>query len=241
MCRQLQKDSSPAKAKVLRSFFKTGPEEYGEGDVFIGVTVPQVRKLAARYRDAGFPELKSLLQSKVHEQRLLAVIILVMQFRKADVKNKKQIFDFYIKHRKHVNNWDLVDQSAYHIVGAHLKDRDRSLLVRFANSENLWERRMAVVSTFHYIGEGESENTFKIAKLLLNDKHDLIHKAVGWMLREVGKHCSERTLDLFLKKHASRMPRTTLRYAIERFPETKRKRYLAMKKKFGETFLSTNF
>ena len=224
----IHKIASPGKAKVCQSFFKTGPGEYGEGDVFIGVTVPQVRKFAARYRDADLALLRSLIQSKIHEERLLAVIILVMRFKKADDKNKKQIFDFYIKHRRHINNWDLIDQSAYHIVGAYLKNKNKSLLVRFARAGDLWERRISIVSTFHYICEGQSQHTFKIAKLLLKDEQDLIHKAVGWMLREVGKRCSERELESFLTRHIFHIPRTTLRYAIERFPETKRKKYLAL-------------
>ena len=227
--RELRKVSSPAKAKVLQGFFKTGPGEYGEGDVFIGVMTAPLRALAKKYHQAGFAELKSLLQSKVHEERVLALMILVSQYRKADDKKKARIFDFYLKHRKHVNNWDLVDGSAHQIVGAHLNGRDRALLLRFAASKDLWERRIAIVSTFHTIRQGRSADTLHISKLLLKDKEDLIHKAVGWMLREVGKHCSVRELETFLKKHGPRMPRTALRYAIERFPEPKRRMYLKIK------------
>lgn len=223
---ELHTFGSPSKARILQGFFKTGPGQYGEGDVFIGVTVPKTRALAKKYADTSFADLKCLLHSQFHEERLLSLLILVDQYERGDAKKKKKVFDFYMRHRKFINNWDLVDLTAHHIVGDYLKDKDKALLTRLAWSEDLWERRIAMVATFHYIYEGKHEWTFKIAEILMRDRHDLIHKATGWMLREVGKRCSQPKLEEFLRKHAPKMPRTALRYAIERFPHAKRRKYL---------------
>jgi len=224
----LKKLADPKKKKVLQSFFKTGPGEYAEGDIFLGVTVPKSRSISLKYKGLSLPNTKQLLSSKIHEERLVAILILVHQFEKGDEKTKKGVFNFYLKHTKQVNNWDLVDLSADKIVGAYLYQakQETSLLLKLARSKNLWERRIAILSTFHFTKQGRPKETLKVAKILLNDKHDLIHKAVGWMLREVGKRCSQAEEEKFLKKHLKKIPRTTLRYAIERFPEEKRLSYL---------------
>ncbi len=216
--------SNPAKAQVLRRFFKTGPGEYAEGDQFLGLTVPQTRGLVKKYQDLPLSSIKTLIRSPIHEERLAALLILVRRYRKED--ERKRIFDFYAAHLAHVNNWDLVDSSAEHIVGPWLLHRGKSLLYRLAKSENLWERRVAMLSTFHYIKRGDARDALKIAEALLSDQHDLIHKAVGWMLREVGKRCSLAELESFLQKHGRDMSRTTLRYAIERLPAPRRMYYL---------------
>ncbi len=225
----LKKAANPRQAKNFQRFFKTGCGEYGEGDIFVGVSVPQLRKLAVKHHPTNLTDLKNLLRSHIHEERHLALIFLVMQYQQTQGKKKKQLFDFYVRNRKYVNNWDLVDQTAHQIIGDYLKDKDRSLLLRFSKSGNLWERRISIVATFKYISQGRPEWTFKIAEILLGDDHDLIHKAVGWMLREVGKRCSVAELENFLKKHLPYMSRTTLRYAIEHFPEPKRRKYLNIK------------
>ncbi len=224
----LKKLANPEKKKVLQSFFKTGPGEYAEGDIFLGVTVPKSRSISLKYKDLSLPNTKQLLYSKIHEERLVAILILVYQFETGDEKTKKDIFNFYLKHTKQINNWDLVDLSADKIVGAYLYQtkQETSTLLKLAHSKNLWERRIAILSTFHFIKQNQPKETLKIAEILLNDKHDLIHKAVGWMLREVGKRCSQVEEEKFLKKHLKQIPRTTLRYAIERFPEEKRLSYL---------------
>ena len=206
-------------------FFKTGRGEYGEGDQFLGITVPNARIVAKRYSSLSFDNLQILLQSSYHEERLLAVFILVNQFTKADEKTRKKIFYFYLKNRKGVNNWDLVDSSADKIVGAYLSDKTKGMLYKYAKSTNLWERRIAIVSTYYFIKENNFDDTIAIAEILLEDKQDLIHKAVGWMLREVGKR-NIKVLENFLQTHCKNIPRTTLRYAIEKFPEKKRKEYL---------------
>ncbi|OGD97460.1 DNA alkylation repair protein [Candidatus Curtissbacteria bacterium RIFCSPLOWO2_01_FULL_38_11b] len=213
------------RARILGRFFKTGKGQYGEGDVFLGVTVPQSRKLAKKFGDLKISEIKVLLKSKIHEERLVALLNLVDQFQSADDKNKKQIFDFYLKNTKYVNNWDLVDLTAEKIVGAYLLDKPKSILYKLAKSKNLWERRIAIVATYYFIKNNEFDDTLKIAKLLLFDNHDLLHKAVGWMLREVGKK-DQRVLEKFLKENYKNIPRTTLRYAIERFGQKLRQAYL---------------
>ena len=225
--KKLRAMADPERARVLRGFFKTGRGEYGEGDVFLGVAVPRVRNLIGDCRGLSLAQIKKLLASRVHEERLLAVLLLVDRFQRGDERSKKETFGFYVNHARRINNWDLVDLSAHRIVGAYLKNQWRPLLGKLARSRNLWERRIAIVATLHGIREGRPEPAFGISRLLLKDKHDLIHKAVGWMLRETGKHCSESRLEAFLKNHAKTMPRTALRYAIERFPESKRKAYLA--------------
>ena len=224
----LKKLADQKKKEALQSFFKTGPGQYAEGDIFLGVTVPKSRSISLKYKDLSLSKTKQLLSSKIHEERLVAILILVYQFETGDEKTKKSIFNFYLKHTKQINNWDLVDLSADKIVGAYLYQtkQETSTLLKLAHSENLWERRVAILSTFHFIKQGQPKETLKIAEILLGDKHDLIHKAVGWMLREVGKRCSQAEEEKFLKKHLKQIPRTTLRYAIERFPEEKRLSYL---------------
>jgi 3-methyladenine DNA glycosylase AlkD len=216
----------PARVPALQRFFKTGPGEYAEGDVFYGLSVPAIRKLAKKYGGLSLREIREIIQSPVHEERLASVIILVEQFSKADASGKKKICDFYLRHTRWINNWDLVDASAEHVIGPFL-EKDKSLLKRLAKSPNLWQRRIAVISTFHHIKKGRPDFTLEAAEILLKDEHDLIHKAVGWMLREVGKRCSQEVEESFLKKYYLSMPRTMLRYAIERFSPGKRKFYLA--------------
>jgi 3-methyladenine DNA glycosylase AlkD len=212
-------------ANTMQWFFKTGKGEYGEGDIFAGLKVPTQRKIAREFKNLNLYELKILLDSKIHEERLISLLIMVDKYEKGDEAEKDQIFSFYLKNRKGVNNWDLVDLSAPKIIGKHLLKKDRSILFKFALSKNLWERRIAVLSTYEFIRNHDFEATLKIAELLLNDEHDLIQKAVGWMLREVGNR-ELKTEEKFLRLNYRNMPRTMLRYAIEKFPETKRKKYL---------------
>ncbi len=252
--KELKSLANPEQAKNLQRFFKTGKGEYGEGDVFLGVEggVPAKRKIAKRYSDLSFKDLQNLLDSKIHEHRFMALIILVNKFKnsaknpaksdfagrdnkfhKVRVSNtlQKEIFDFYIKNSKKINNWDLVDTSAPYIAGQYLLKLPkpgfgkRKVLYKFARSKNLWEKRISIISTYAFIREKQFEDTLKIAEILLSDKHDLIHKAVGWMLREVGNR-DRKVEEKFLKKHYKKIPRTTLRYAIEKFPEDLRLRYL---------------
>jgi 3-methyladenine DNA glycosylase AlkD len=221
--------SDRGKAALLSRFFKTGRGEYGEGDVFYGVTVPQSRSVVKKYwKNSSLADVQKLLNSKFHEARLVAVLILVKKFEEGSEAEKRKVFDFYLANSSGVNNWDLVDSSAHKIVGAFLvsKGKGISLLRKLARSSNLWERRIAIISTFAFIGRGSCKETIEISKILLNDSHDLIHKAVGWALREVGKRCSQTVLEDFLSENASRMPRTMLRYAIERLPLHKRMQYL---------------
>jgi len=222
---EIQKKKNPAQAIILQRFFKTGKEEYGEGDVFYGIKVPIQRKIVKVFKDLSLDDIKILIHSPVHEERLIAALILVEQFKKANPKNQKIIFNFYVKNKRGINNWDIVDLSAPNIVGNYLLDKDKSLLFKFARSKNLWEKRIAILSTFIFIRNGFYDDALKISETLLNDKHDLIHKAVGWMLREIGKR-DLKVEEVFLKEHYKTMPRTMLRYAIEKFPENKRKKYL---------------
>ncbi|NNL76945.1 MAG: DNA alkylation repair protein [Desulfobacterales bacterium] len=212
-------------ATSSRRFFKTGPGEYGEGDIFIGVRVPVLRKLIKDYLDLPIKEIKLLLQSAIHEERLFALLLLVRISSKADEAEKKSIYELYLKSTAYINNWDLVDTSAEHIVGGYLKDKNRTPLYRLAKSTDLWERRIAIMATFHFIKHHDFSDTLRTAKILLSDRHDLIHKAVGWMLREIG-NSDLAAEENFLQKHYEKMPRTMLRYAIEKFPEAKRQRYL---------------
>ena len=212
-------------ATTSQRFFKTGPGEYGEGDIFIGVRVPVLRKLIKDYLDLPIEEIKLLLQSAIHEERLFALLLLVRISSKADEAEKKSIYELYLKSTAYINNWDLVDTSAEHIVGRYLKDKNRTPLYRLAKSTDLWERRIAIMATFHFIKHHDFADTLQIAKILLSDRHDLIHKAVGWMLREIGNRDLSAE-ENFLQKHYEKMPRTMLRYAIEKFPEAKRQRYL---------------
>lgn len=216
---------SPEQAAVSQRFFKTGPGEYGQGDIFFGIKVPVLRKLAKKFPDLPLKDVKKTLRSKYHEQRLLALFIMVDQFSRGDQKKKKSIYGLYLKNTGFINNWDLVDASAHRIVGPYLMDRSRAPLYELAQSEILWERRIAMMSTFHYIKNDDFTDALKIAAMLLGDTEDLIHKAVGWMLREIGKRRLPSE-EIFLKKYYQQMPRTMLRYAIEKFPEPKRKRYL---------------
>ncbi|HLC93152.1 MAG TPA: DNA alkylation repair protein [archaeon] len=227
---ELGKMQNPKKAKILQRFFKTGKGEYGEGDVFLGINVPQTRAVAKKFSGIARLDLEKLIESKVHEERLCGFLILVNKFQKGDGQEKKNIFDFYIAHAQSANNWDLVDLSADKICGAFLFGKDASLLYSLAKSENIWERRIAMVSTFAFIKKREFKHTFRISELLMGDSHDLIHKAAGWMLREAGKRGGEKELTEFLEKHASKMPRTMLRYAVERMPPKQRVRFLSKKR-----------
>ncbi len=223
--KELKKLADPKQAEVLQRFFKTGKGEYGEGDIFLGVKVPEQRKVVSKFEDLSLKDLEELLNSKIHEYRMSALFILTERYEKEDEREKKKVFNFYLKNTKNINNWDLVDLSAPKIVGDYLLNKPRSVLYKLAKSNNLWERRIAIISTFTFIRNNEFRDTLKIAEILLNDKHDLIHKAVGWMLREVGKR-DQKIEEEFLKKHYLKMPRVMLRYAIERFEERKRKFYL---------------
>jgi 3-methyladenine DNA glycosylase AlkD len=221
----LQAHASKADAQVLQRFFKTGPGEYAEGDVFIGVRAPVIRRLAKAHQALPLRHATTLLHSKIHEERLLALIILMHQFKKGSPDDKARIYNLYVAHTNHINNWDLIDVTAPHIVGAFLHNQPRDPLYEFARSPSLWERRIAIISTLHRIKHRDFGDTLAIAEILLHDTHDLIHKAVGWMLREIGNR-DMHTEETFLKKHYRTMPRTMLRYAIEKFPEPKRQRYL---------------
>lgn len=221
----LKKQSDKRQAKELQRFFKTGPGEYGEGDLFIGVKVPDIRRVAGKYRDVKFRDISRLLRSPVHEERFLALVFLVRKYSRGDEKEKKKIYDFYLANTRHINNWDLVDTSAGKIVGAHLVNRDRSVLYSLSRSGSIWERRISIIATSHFIWKESFETTLEIAENLLNDEEDLIHKAVGWMLREIGKRHLP-SAESFLKRHYRKMPRVMLRYAIERYPEPLRKKYL---------------
>lgn len=215
--------SNPEKALFLPKFFKTGKGEYGEGDQFLGVTVPDQRKIAKKYwKEIEGKELGVLITSPFHEVRLTTLFMLVNKFEKSKTPlEKKQWVDFYLKNKQYVNNWDLVDSSAHLIMGSWLFDKDRTILYELANSGNLWDQRIAIMSTFYFIRKKDFEDTLKLSEILLSHKHDLIHKAVGWMLREVGNRDYQTEYD-FLEKHYKVMPRTMLRYAIEKFkPEVK--------------------
>jgi len=222
---ELKKYSNKEKAKILQRFFKTGRGEYGEGDIFLGVVVPDIRKVAKQYRSLNREETISLLKSPFHEERMLALLILVQQYTQGAAAAKKEVYESYLNHTRYINNWDMVDLTAGRIVGAYLMDKNKKILYTLAKSNMLWERRIAIISTSHFIANHSFDDTLKIAKILLSDKEDLIHKAAGWMLREVGKR-DLKAEEEFLKKHYPRMPRTMLRYAIEKFPERKRQRYL---------------
>jgi 3-methyladenine DNA glycosylase AlkD len=218
--------ADPADAIHLLRFFKTAPGDYGAGDKFLGLRVPALRRLARDYNQLPQTDALEMLTSSWHEERLLALMLLMYRYDRSDRARRDTIHNAYLAHTRHINNWDLVDASAGAIVGAHLNPREISLLGRLARSDDIWERRIAIISTFHFIKRNEFGPTLKIARLLLLDSHDLIHKAVGWMLREVGKR-DRAVEDAFLKKHFRKMPRTMLRYAIERHPEKVRKQYLA--------------
>jgi len=224
--RALRKVANPTKARFAQRFFKTGKGEYAEGDRFLGITVPSVRAIAAGFRELPLAEVTMLLRSPWHEERLLALVLLVYQFERGGPAVQEKIYRLYLRSSRYINNWDLVDSSAPQIVGRYLEKRSRAVLYRLALSRNLWERRIAILATFHFIRRQEFGPTLKIAKTLLTDEHDLIHKAVGWMLREVGKR-DQAVEESFLRQYSKVMPRTMLRYAIEKFPPRLRKHYLA--------------
>ncbi|MCK4540474.1 DNA alkylation repair protein [Candidatus Parcubacteria bacterium] len=220
-------------AEISRRFFKTGKGEYGEGDIFLGIKVPVQRKVALKFENLPLKDIERLLRSEIHEYRFTAAIILVNQFKKAKEKLKEKIYKLYLKNTNWINNWDLVDVSAHYIVGEYLLGNSRDVLYKLAKSKTLWDRRIAIISTFAFIRDNDFRDTIRLVEIFLNDKHDLMHKACGWMLREVGKKSEqgEKELVRFLDKYILKMPRTTLRYAIERLPETKRKYYLGLGKK----------
>lgn len=224
--KELKSVSKKEKAELFQRFFKTGKGEYGEGDVFAGITVPEIRDISKRYfKEMTLEDVEYFIQHKIHEYRLFGLLTLTYMLKKADELKKRDIFNLYIRNLKYINNWDLVDLSAPNIVGQYLKEKDRSFLYKLAKSNDLWKQRIAIISTAAFIKDMDFKDTLKISKLLLHHSHDLIHKAVGWMLREIGK----RDLvieEKFLKKYYKEMPRTMLRYAIERFEEGKRQEYL---------------
>jgi len=230
--KDLNKVADPAKAKILARFFKTGLGEYGEGDIFLGITVPVQREIAKRYLDLIFSDLQKLLNSQYHEHRLTALLILVEKYKKGTEKEKKEIFDLYLKNAKakRINNWDLVDLSAPTIVGDYLFARDKGVLYNLVKSKNIWIRRIAILATYSFIKQKKFSDILKLSKISISDSEDLIHKATGWMLREMGKR-DKKVLEKFLHQFADRMPRTMLRYAIEKFNPTKRQKYLNWKNK----------
>ncbi|MBD3330778.1 DNA alkylation repair protein [Candidatus Peregrinibacteria bacterium] len=224
--KELNSLANEKQAKNLARFFKTGKGQYGEGDKFLGIKVPIQRKVAKKFQNINLSDLKSLLSSPYHEHRLTALIILNHKFQKAQSeKTRTNLVKIYISQIKYINNWDLVDLSAPQILGVYLEHKPKDILYKYANSNNLWKKRIAILSTFHFIKNSKFEDTLKISKILLKDDHDLIHKAVGWMLREIGNRDLE-TEENFLKKHYKKMPRTMLRYAIEKFEESHRQKYL---------------
>lgn len=222
---ELHSIANPEIAEHSKRFFKTGKGEYGESDRFLGIRVPEQRKIARKYKTLPLNEVEKLIQSVYHEERLTALFILEYKYSTATEKQKKEIYKFYLSNLRCINNWDLIDSSAPKIMGAYLHDKSRDILYDLAKSSDLWKRRISIMSTFYFIQNGDFEDTFKIADLMLNDEHDLIHKAVGWMLREIGNKDRNR-LEEFLKPCYRKMPRTMLRYAIEKFPEPLRKAYL---------------
>ncbi|MBI3577073.1 DNA alkylation repair protein [Candidatus Gottesmanbacteria bacterium] len=224
---QLQCSANPQKAALLAKYFKTGKGEYGEGDVFIGVTVPEERAIAKKFTHLELEDVEKLLQSNIHEDRQTALMILALKFVKASPIERKKIYNLYLRNTKYINNWDLIDGSAPIIVGGYLFDhpKEKKILYKLVKSKSIWERRIAMLATYAFIKQNDFVDALAIAELLLTDRHDLMHKAVGWMLREIGKR-DEKTLEDFLTKHTSHMPRTALRYAIERFSPQKRLRYL---------------
>ena len=223
--RRLRALADPARVPILQSFFKTGAGQYAEGDVFIGIRVPQLRALCRECRDGEIRDAAPFLRSDIHEERLFGLLLLVDAFKRGDERARREVYDFYLANTRYINNWDLVDASAEQIVGGWLLERSKAPLTRLAKSKDLWERRIAIVATLHFIRHGELDETFRIADLLIHDRHDLIHKASGWMLREAGKRDAS-ALRRYLAKRYARMPRTMLRYAIERFPENERRKYI---------------
>lgn len=228
--KDLQRLKNLKKAKIYQRFFKTGKGEHGEGDKFLGLTVPDQRKISKKYQNLSLNDLQKLLNTKIHEYRLTALLILILKYNKAEEKKKKKIVDFYLRNTRNINNWDLVDSSADKILGNYLLNKDKRILSKLARSKNLWEKRIAMLASFEFIKNNEFKEALKLAKILVNDEHDLIHKAVGWMLREIGKR-DQKIEERFLKMHYQTMPRTMLRYAIERFDRKKRNFYLGRAEK----------
>ncbi|MDQ7815123.1 MAG: DNA alkylation repair protein [Patescibacteria group bacterium] len=226
--KELNRHANPDKAVVLRRFFKTAKGEYGEGDRFMGVVVPDIRRVAKRFHTLDLDSVLSLLRSPTHEERLCALLIMVDDHAKGDSLTREKIYRAYLANTRFINNWDLVDLTAPQIVGQHLADKPRDVLYRLAGSKLLWDRRIAVLACFWFIRQSDCTDILELTKKLMADRHDLIHKSLGWMLREVGKRCSEKTLTTFLDEHAPDMPRTMLRYSIERLDEKKRRHYLAL-------------
>jgi 3-methyladenine DNA glycosylase AlkD len=222
---ELEKLSDPERAMKLQGFFKTGEGEYGEGDKFLGVRVPDQRRIAKKYRSIPLTDVLELIRSRIHEHRLTALFILTEQFNKGDEEARRRIVDLYLSNTAYVNNWDLVDSSAHKILGEWLADKSRRVLYELAGSESLWERRISIISTFAFINRGDLVDALALAGALVDDGHDLIHKASGWVLREVGKK-DQSVLEEFLLEHYRKMPRTMLRYAIERLPEERRRFYM---------------
>lgn len=225
LIKELEELKNLEQAKILQRFFKTGKGEYGEGDIFLGIKVPIQREIAEKYKNLNLVKIGELLKSKIHEHRLIGLIILVKKYEKSPEKERENLFNFYLNNTKFINNWDLVDLSAPNIIGNFLLNKDRKILYTLANSKNLWERRIAIVSTFAFIRKYDFEDALTISEILLKDNSDLISKATGWMLREIGKR-NEKILENFLRFHYKNISRITLRYAIEKFPEEKRKLYL---------------
>ena len=224
--KEIESNRNKKKGKILSRFFKTDKGEYGEGDIFWGLNVPVSRKIALKYKDLPLSDINLLLKNKVHEVRLIGLLVLVWRYKNSGMEEKEKIVKFYLKNTKYVNNWDLVDLSSHYILGDYLSDKkDKTILLKLAKSKNLWEQRIAIVSTYALIRKGDLSWTFKISKMFLGHDHDLIHKASGWMLREAGKK-NEKALKKFLDANISKMPRTMLRYAIEKFPEEVRREYL---------------
>lgn len=222
---RLREAADTRKAEILQRFFKTGAGQYGEGDLFLGIQIPTLRNIVKEFEEINEDEALALLQSEYHEERMLALLFLVRAYEKGGDKRRKKIYELYLAHTRFIDNWDLVDLTAPHIVGAWLWSRDRKPLYKLANSTSLWERRIAIISTFQFIRKNDFRDALEISKLLLKDKEDLIHKAAGWMLREVGKR-DFKTEEEFLLVHYREMPRTMLRYAIEKFPEQQRQAFL---------------
>ena len=223
--RELIEASDPAIAEHSQRFFKTGPGEYGDGDRFRGIRVPVLRKVARKHAGVPLRSALALLRSGYHEDRLTALLVLVLKYERGDEATRESVYNAYLAHTRHINNWDLVDSSAHQIVGGHLVSRPREPLYELAHSDSLWERRIAIIATLHFIKQEDYNETFALADILLSDTEDLIHKAVGWMLREAGNRDRDAE-ERFLRSRYRRMPRTMLRYAIEKFPEPRRKAYL---------------
>ena len=223
--KELKEASDPKRAEILQRFFKTKKGEYGYGDIFLGIAVPEQRKIIKKYKHLKLKEITELLQSKIHEHRFCALALLIEKYKKGNEKTKKEVVKIYLENTKYINNWDLVDISAYKIIGHYLYKKPKKILYQLAKSLSLWERRIAIVTTFYFIKNGNNNLTFELAKILLKDKEDLIHKATGWMLREAGKR-DEESLNNFLESYSKEMPRTMLRYSIEKFNKKEKNKFL---------------